>query len=334
MKTLVSGGAGFIGSHLVDALLDRGHEVIVVDSLASGREQNLAAASGRPGYRFDRVDITDRAALAPCFEGVERVFHLAGLADIVPSIEAPESYFATNVAGTLNMLQCARGCGAKRFVYAASSSCYGIPDQYPTSETAPIRAMYPYALTKRMGEELVLHWAATYGLPALSLRLFNVYGPRSRTSGAYGAVLGVFLAQKLAGEPFTVVGDGTQTRDFTYVADVVSAFLAAADSPLSGEAFNVGSGAHVSVNRLVELIGGDTTPIPKRPGEPDCTFADISAIRGALGWQPQVPIEEGIRRVMAHIEDWRSAPVWSPQGIAEATSTWFECLGKRSGSAA
>ena len=334
MRTLVSGGAGFIGSHLVDALLDAGHEVVVVDNLATGRKENLHSAGDRHGFRFERVDITDRSALAACFHGVEQVFHLAGLADIVPSIEAPEAYFATNVAGTLNMVQCARDCGARRFVYAASSSCYGIPDHYPTPEVAEIRAMYPYALTKRMGEEIVLHWATTYGLPALSLRLFNVYGSRSRTSGAYGAVLGVFLAQKLAGKPFTVVGDGTQTRDFTYVSDVVAAFLAAAASKRSAEAYNVGSGTHVPVNRLVELIGGEVVHIPKRPGEPDCTFADIARIQEALGWRPQVSIEQGIAQVLEHIEDWRNAPVWSPEGIAEATASWFACLDKSAGSPA
>src|SRR5207244_634487 len=165
--------------------------------------------------------------------------------------------------------ECARGVRAKRFIYAASSSSYGIPNVYPTPETAPINPLYPYALTKYMGEELLLHWARTYKLPAVSLRLFNVYGPRSRTTGAYGAVFGVFLAQKIHGQPFTVVGDGRQTRDFTFVTDVAGAFIAAAESDVSGQAMNVGSGSHYSVNRLVELLGGDVVHIPKRPGEPD-----------------------------------------------------------------
>jgi len=329
VKALVSGGAGFIGGHLVERLLADGLEVVVVDNLATGRAENLAAVAGNPRVQFHRVDIADAEALAPCFAGVDRAFHLAGLADIVPSIEAPAGYYRTNVTGTLNMLEAARAAGVRRFVYAASSSCYGIPDVYPTPETAPIRPMYPYALTKRLGEELVLHWAQVYGLPAISLRLFNVYGPRSRTSGAYGAVMGVFLAQKLAGKPFTVVGDGRQSRDFTEVADVVDAFVTAAASDVSGQCFNVGSGTHVSINRLVELIGGDQVHIPKRPGEPDITFADIRRIGEVLGWRPQVSIETGMQRIMSHIDDWRTAPVWTPDTIAEATASWFRCLGDK-----
>ena len=214
----------------------------------------------------------------------------------------------------------------KRFIYIASSSCYGIPDKYPTPENAEIRPQYPYALAKRMGEELVMHWAQVYNFPALSLRFFNVYGPRSRTSGTYGAVFGVFLGQKLAGKPFTVVGDGEQTRDFTYVTDIAQAILVSAKSDRVGQIYNVGSGATVSVNRLVELLGGETVHIPKRPGEPDSTFADISKIHSELGWEPQIPIEEGVAEILKHIDYWRDAPVWSPDSIAEATEDWFRYL--------
>jgi len=323
MKALITGGAGFIGSHLAELLLTHGHEVVVVDSLASGRLANLPAQAA---LSFHRVDIRDAAALAPCFAGVQWVFHLAGLADIVPSIEAPRSYFETNVQGTFNVLEAARAAGVERLVYAASSSSYGIPDHYPTAETAPIRPQYPYALTKYMGEELVLHWAKVYKFPALSLRLFNVYGPRSRTTGAYGAVFGVFLAQKLKGKPFTVVGDGTQTRDFTFVADVAAAFARAAESDVTGEALNVGSGNHYSVNHLVELLGGDIVRLPKRPGEPDCTFADVGKIERLLGWRAQVPFADGVKRMLERIEDWRDAPVWDPSSISKATESWFRYL--------
>jgi UDP-glucose 4-epimerase len=178
-----------------------------------------------------------------------------------------------------------------------------------------------------MGEELVLHWSSVYKLPTVSLRLFNVFGPRSRTSGAYGAVFGVFLAQKLNGRPFTVVGDGRQTRDFTYVADVAEAFYRAAESEISGIAMNVGSGNHYSVNRLVDLLGGAVEYIPKRPGEPDCTFADVSRIKELLGWKASVPFEEGVRRMVERIDDWRDAPVWNPASIGEATAAWFRFLG-------
>jgi UDP-glucose 4-epimerase len=310
-------------------LLRSGHAVTVLDDFSTGRRENLAHLERESRLRVVRADITDREAVLPHLKGADWVFHLAARADIVPSIERPTEYFTVNVVGTQSVLEAARAAGVRRFVYAASSSCYGIPDSFPTPETAPIRPQYPYALTKRLGEELVLHWGRVYGLPVVSLRLFNVYGPRSRTSGAYGAVFGVFLAQKLAGRPFTVVGDGSQTRDFTFVTDVADAMLRAAGSDVSGEVFNVGSGDTVSVNRLVELLGGPVVHVPKRPGEPDRTFADISGIRRVLGWAPRVPIEEGVRRMLADIEYWRSAPVWTPETIARATEGWFRCLAPR-----
>ena len=328
MRALVTGGAGFIGSHLSERLLALGHEVVIVDDLSSGRLKNLEAFKNHPALSFQRVDIRSQDQLKPCFDGVDWVFHLAGLADIVPSIERPDLYFSVNVKGTFNVIECARAAGVKRLVYAASSSSYGIPGVYPTPETMPIDAQYPYALTKHMGEELVLHWARTYKLPALSLRLFNVYGPRSRTTGAYGAVFGVFLAQKIHGKPFTVVGDGRQTRDFTYVTDVAEAFICAAKSDLSGEAMNVGSGDHYSVNRLVELLGGEVVRIPKRPGEPDCTFADTGKIKRLLGWKPAVSFETGVGNMLKHLDDWRDAPLWNPHSIEKATESWFRYLGK------
>lgn len=325
MKSVVTGGAGFIGSHLVDALLEMGHEVVVFDNFSTGRPLNLDHVSGR--IRLVECDVSVPGDWMAHMAETDQVFHLAALADIVPSIQQAEPYFRANVVGTFNVLQAAVKYGVKRFIYAASSSCYGIPDTYPTSESAEIRPQYPYALTKRMGEELVLHWAQVYKLPALSLRLFNVYGTRSRTSGTYGAVFGVFLAQKLAGKPYTVVGDGTQTRDFTYVSDIVAAFIAAAASDLVGEIFNVGSDTTVSVNRLVELLGGDSVFIPKRPGEPDCTYADIGRIKAELGWAPRIPIEEGVVKVLENINYWREAPVWTPDSIAVATHDWFKFLG-------
>jgi UDP-glucose 4-epimerase len=327
MKALVTGGAGFIGSHLCQRLLARGFEVVCVDNLICGRIKNFSEFQDDKKFTFVEADIRDREALLATMKRVDWVFHLAGLADIVPSIENPSLYFDMNVNGTLHVLECAREAGISRFLYAASSSSYGIPDNYPTGETAPINPQYPYALTKYQGEELVLHWAELYKLPALSLRLFNVYGPRSRTTGAYGAVFGVFLAQKLNGKPFTVVGDGTQTRDFTYVNDVVDAFITAAESSLSGEVFNVGSGNHYSVNQLIALLGGDVVNIPRRPGEPDCTFADIRKINRMLGWKAKVSLEEGVRQMLDRLEDWRDAPVWNPESIQQATSKWFLYLG-------
>jgi UDP-glucose 4-epimerase len=253
---------------------------------------------------------------------------LAGLADIVPSIESPDSYFQTNVIGTYNIAKLGREKSIKRTIYAASSSCYGIPEDFPTPETAKCDPRYPYALTKYLGEQILMHWHSVYNLNVLSLRLFNVYGPRARTSGTYGAVFGVFLAQKLAGKAFTVVGDGTQTRDFTYVSDVCRAFLIAAQSPLSGEIFNVGSGHTYEVNKLVSLLEGPVINIPKRPAEPDCTFAGISKINKLLGWKPEVTLEEGVALMLEHLQDWKDAPLWDVDKIDEATKSWFKYLGE------
>jgi UDP-glucose 4-epimerase len=327
MRAIVTGGAGFIGSHICQELLSRGHQVIAIDNLASGRLENFEEFGNTKNFEFKKVDILDSDRLAPLFKGVDWAFHMAGLADIVPSIEKPELYFDVNVKGTLNVLEAARNSGVKRFAYAASSSSYGIPEKFPTPETTPIAPQYPYALTKYLGEELVLHWSQTYKLSAVSLRLFNVYGPRSRTSGTYGAVFGVFLAQKLNRKPYTVVGDGTQTRDFTFVTDVVDAFILATESELSGEFLNVGSGDTYSVNHLVELLGGDVEYVPKRPGEPNCTFADVSKIERLLGWKAKVPFEKGVQKMLEKIENWKTAPVWSSDSIQDATASWFKYLG-------
>ncbi len=326
---VVTGGAGFIGSHLSERLLGAGYEVRVLDNFSTGRPQNLDAFRHHPKLVVHEVDIAERRALDGLFAGVEVCFHLAGLADIVPSIEAPLDYARANVQGTLGVLDAANQAGVRRVVYAASSSCYGLPEVYPTPESAPCRPQYPYALTKYLGEQAVLHWDKVYDLPALCLRLFNVYGPRSRTDGTYGAMFGVFLAQKLAGAPLTIVGEGTQTRDFTHVSDVVEAFILAARSPRRGEVFNVGTGRPASVARVAELLGGARVHIPKRPGEPDRTHAAVERIAQALGWRAKVDIEAGVRDLLDHIEDWREAPVWTRESIADATKAWFEHLGRQ-----
>ncbi len=325
MKSLVTGGAGFIGSHLVDALCELGDEVIVLDNLSTGRLENLA--DSLDDIRFVECDVSNRTGWSTEFDEVDRVFHLAALADIVPSIQNPDEYYRSNVDGTFNVLEVSRRASVGKFVYVASSSSYGIPRIYPTPEDAAIDPKYPYALTKYMGEELVLLWAKLYNLSAISLRLFNAYGPRSKTSGVYGAVFGVFLAQKLAGRPYTVVGDGEQTRDFTYVSDIVTALITASETEKSGRAYNVGSGRTVSINYIANLLGGDKEYIPKRPGEPDCTFADISRITQEIGWKPQVSIEEGVRELLKDMTYWKDAPVWTPKSIGEATEDWFRYLG-------
>lgn len=327
-KALVTGGAGFIASHLVDKLLEEGYSVTVLDNFSTGRPENLAHQKTNKNLNIVKEDISSFEKILPYFKGIDQVFHLAALADIVPSIVNPLGYYKSNVDGTFNVVEAARLTGVKKLVYAASSSCYGIPDAYPTNETAQIRPQYPYALTKYLGEQLVLHWGNVYKLPVISLRLFNVYGPRSRTSGTYGAVFGVFLAQKLNNRPFTVVGDGKQTRDFVFVTDVANAFFMAANANCRQEVMNVGSGNTYSVNRLVELLGGEVVYIPKRPGEPDCTFADSAKISKLLGWSPKVSFEQGVKLVLDNIEYWRNAPVWTPESIGDATKDWFKYLSK------
>ena len=251
---------------------------------------------------------------------------MAALADVVPSIDKPEDYYSTNVTGTFNVLNACVKNNVKKVLYAASSSCYGIPTTYPTPEKIPADPKHPYALTKYLGEQLVLHWEQVYKIPALSLRLFNVFGPRARTTGAYGAVFGVFLAQKLANKPLTVVGDGEQKRDFIFVTDVAKAFKLAAETDVTGITMNVGSGNPYSINSIVKLLKHDSINLPKRPGEPDLTFADIQLITDMLAWKPEVTFEEGVNIMLESIDLWSEAPVWNPDTIADATKTWFKYL--------
>jgi UDP-glucose 4-epimerase len=313
---------------MVDLLLQCGLRVHGIDNLTGGRLTNLEQHKGSPDLIFEKRDIRDIDSDDALFAGARFVFHFAGIGDIVPSIERPVDYMDTNVQGTVRVLEAARYAGVQKMVYAASSSCYGLTKEIPTTESAPIDAQYPYALSKYQGEMSVFHWGQVYGLPVNTIRIFNAYGPRSRTTGAYGAVFGVFLAQKLAKRPFTVVGDGTQRRDFVFVTDVAKAFLAAAESELAGECFNLGTGNPQSVNRLVELLGGEVEYIPKRPGEPDVTWAETKKIQSELGWKPEVSFEEGVTTMVENIEYWRDAPVWDTGSIEQATMTWFEAFAR------
>ena len=326
MKAIITGGCGFIGSHLADFLIESGYEVTVIDNLSIGRLDNIKHLLKNSKFSFLEADITHLASIENAFKKIDFVFHLAALADIVPSIENPTEYYQTNVNGTFNVLQACRKYNVKKIIYSASSSCYGMPDNYPTKETAEIRSQYPYALTKNLGEQLVLHWSQLYNLSAVSLRFFNVYGPRARTTGTYGAVFGVFLAQKIANQPFTVVGDGNQTRDFTFVSDVVSAIYAAAQSEINKGVINIGSNNTYSINYLVELLEGDVINIPKRPGEPDCTWADITKAKELLNWEPKVSLEDGVEILLSNMDYWNDAPLWNQKSIAKATEKWFEYL--------
>lgn len=325
---VVTGGAGFIGSHMVDLLLENDFEVRVIDNLSGGHERNLGHHVNDSRLKFDQIDICNLEPENILFKKANFVFHFAGIGDIVPSIEQPIAYMQTNIQGTVRVLEASRFARINKFIYAASSSCYGLANT-PTREDHPIQPLYPYALSKFQGEQAVFHWHHVYGLPVNSIRIFNAYGTRVRTTGAYGAVFGVFFKQKLAGKPYTVVGDGNQTRDFIYVTDIAEAFLAAAQTERVGQVYNVGADAPKSVNRLVELLGGDVVYVPKRPGEPDCTWADISKITSELEWKPTVPFELGVSKMVAEIENWKDAPLWNPESIGKATETWFQYMGNK-----
>ncbi len=324
-RVLVTGGAGFIGSNLVDYLLSKNYEVLVIDNLSTGRLDNISHVLDK--ITFINQDISQKGIWQLNLKNIDYIIHLAALADIVPSIEQPDKYFESNVIGTMNILEVAKNNKIKKLIYSASSSCYGIPNSFPTNELSDIKPQYPYALTKYLGEELIMHWGLVYKLPVVSLRFFNVYGIRSRTSGTYGAVFGIFLAQKLANKPFTVVGDGKQTRDFTYVSDVIEAVYKAMISNVSNEIFNIGSDNTYSINKIVEYLKGPTTSIPKRPGEPDCTWADISKAKNMLNWKPKINLQDGIKKLMENIDYWKNAPVWDIQSIHQATKSWFKYLG-------
>lgn len=261
------------------------------------------------------------------FKEVDYVFHFAGIGDIVPSIENPEKYISNNVIGTLRILECVRHSKIKKFVYAASSSCYGIA-KTPTDEKHPINPLYPYAISKQQGAELVQKWFDIYNIPTNIICIFNAYGPRSKTSGAYGAVFGTFLKQKLANKSFTVVGDGNQKRDFVYVVDLVEAFYLSSKSNLVGEVFNVGSGKPQTINYLIELLGGGKKIfLPERPGEPSITFANINKIKNCLNWVPKTSFEQGVQEMLKNIRYWENAPLWDKKSIEKVTKDWYRYLG-------
>jgi len=323
-KVLVTGGCGFIGSHLSEKLIQLGYSVSIIDNLSTGRLENIKNFKDK--LNFYKADIKDKKKIEKYFKNIDIVFHCAALADIVPSIQQPETYYETNVTGSLNVVSSCLKFKVKKIIYTASSSCYGIPLSYPTDENEKINPIYPYALTKYLGEQIIMHWSKVYKLSAISLRLFNVYGPRSRTSGTYGAMFGTFLAQKINNLPLTIVGDGMQSRDFTYISDIIDVLVIVSKSKIFSDIFNVGSGQSVSVNYIVKLLNGKRVEIPKRPGEPDVTFANIKKIRNRLKWKPKVKIEQGIKLLIENINYWKKAPIWTPKKIEIATKDWFKYL--------
>ena len=296
-RSVVTGGAGFIGSNLVDHLVRIDHKVIVLDNFVSGKKANLAHHK-KKDVKIIRVDISKSKNLDKYFKKVDYVFHLAGLAEIIPSIKNPKKYFNTNVLGTLKVVEAAKRAGVKKLIYAASSSCYGSPKNLPTSEKEKIDIKHPYGLTKFLGEQLVLKYATNFNMPNISFRFFNVYGPRLNMSGQYSAVFGNFLRQKRTNKPLTIVGDGKQTRDFIHVEDLTNAFIKVVRSSLVNKIYNLGSGKEISINKIASLFGGKKIFIPKRPREPKRSLANISKIKKDINWKPKITIQEGIKRLL------------------------------------
>lgn len=325
-KALVTGGCGFIGSHMVDLLLKEEFEVLVIDNFVSGTFDNLKQHKNNSFLKIENIDIREIDCLSSIFKDIDYVFHFAGIGDIVPSIEKPEEYISVNVLGTLKVLECVRQANIKKFIYAASSSCYGLA-KTPTDENHIIQPLYPYAVSKYQGAELVKYWFKIYKVPYNIICIFNAYGPRVKTAGAYGAVFGVFFKQKLENKPFTVVGDGNQKRDFIYVTDVARAFYLAAKSNVSSEVFNLGSGNPETINRLIDLIGsGKKIYLPQRPGEPLITHANINKIQNFLNWKPKISFEDGVEEMLKNISYWKNAPLWDKEKIESATAEWFKYL--------
>ena len=327
MKILVTGGAGFIGSHLCEILLKKKKikSVIILDNLEDGDRKNIKHLKSKK-IKIQKKDINNYNSIIKCFKNVDVVVHLAALSDIVPSINDPKNYLKTNIIGTMNILESMRKNKVKKIIYAASSSCYGLPKKFPTDEKESIDTRYPYSFSKNIGEQVIQHWSKVYKINYISLRLFNVYGTRSRTHGAYGAALGVFLKQKISKKPLTIVGNGNQKRDFIYVSDVCEAFYKSIKSKKNNLILNVGSGVPKTVNYLANLIGGKKIFIPKRPGEPDVTHADIKKIKENLNWKPKKTLKEGINKVLQNIDYWKNAPLWTPKKIKNATKDWFKYL--------
>lgn len=327
MKIIITGGAGFIGSHLCELLATKKDikSLIVLDNLNDGSRKNLNHIKSKKIKIYKR-DINNFSKIVKFFKNTDVVVHLAALSDIVPSIDDPKNYLKTNIMGTMNVLEAMRLNKVNKIIYSASSSCYGIPKKFPTKENNDIDTKYPYSFSKNIGEQVIQHWSKVYNINYISLRLFNVYGTRSRTHGAYGAALGVFLKQKIANAPLTIVGNGKQKRDFIYVKDVCEAFYQSIKSKNKNKILNVGSGKPETVNALANLIGGRKVFIPRRPGEPNITHADISKTKKILKWKPKTSLKKGIGIVLKNIDYWKNAPLWTPKKISIATKDWFKYL--------
>ena len=299
LKSVITGGAGFIGSNLTDHLVRIGHKVVVLDNFVSGKKSNLSHHK-KKDLKIIKDDISNSKNLEKYFKGADYIFHLAALAEVIPSIKNPKKYFKNNVIGTLKVVEAAKKVNIKKLIYAASSSCYGNPKKFPTSEKDKIDLNNPYAATKFIGEEIVMKYADMFKMPNISFRFFNVYGPRLNVSGQYSAVIGNFLSQKKNNIPLTIVGNGKQTRDFIHVDDLVSAFIKVIKSRYVKKIYNIGSGKRTSINTIASIFNGKKKFIPIRPGEPKDSLANISKLKKDINWKPKISIESGIKQLLSN----------------------------------
>ena len=291
---LVTGGNGFIGSHIVDRLVNDGHHVVVVDNKSSGASDKHYINENAIYYNKDISDYNDTRSL---YKNIDIIFHLAAEARIQPTLKDPILAARTNMLGTCTVLQCAREAGVKRVIYSSTSSAYGVKNEPPLTEDMPNDCLNPYSVTKTSGEELCKMYTKLFGLETVTFRYFNVYGPRQPLKGQYAPVVGIFLRQKAAGESMTIVGDGTQRRDFTHVNDIVEANIRASDltnRDVIGETINVGTGTNYSVNDIAEMIGGNTVTIEVRPGESKTTRACTAKIENLLKFKPEDKLKQYI----------------------------------------
>ena len=297
LKSIITGGAGFIGSNLTDHLVRIGHKVVVLDNFVSGKKSNLSHHK-KKNVKIIKIDISKSKNLDKYFKGADYVFHLAALAEIIPSIKNPKKYFKNNVIGTIKLVEAVKKVKIKKLIYAASSSCYGTPKKLPTSEKDRIDLKNPYAVTKFIGEEIIMKYAEMFKMPNISFRFFNVYGPRLNASGQYGAVISNFLSQTKNKKPLTIVGNGNQTRDFIHVDDLANAFIKVLKSKHTNKIYNLGSGKKTSINYIASIFNGKKKFIANRPGEPKDSLANISKLKKDLKWRPKISIETGITKLL------------------------------------
>lgn len=316
IKALVTGGAGFLGSHLCEYLLDKDWEVVCIDNLSSGTLGALDNVMNNSSFHFEEMDIFDLTPETAFLDDINYVFHLAGIESEQSSILSPTDYFRTNVLGTVKVLEATKSQNLKKFLYAASSTCYGVP-RVPTLETDSLIPISPSALSKIQGEQAVFHWSHIYGVESCSLRIFDAYGPRCYSKNSFNNLFGIWMKQKILDQSFTMPGDGEIKRDFVYCEDVCQAFYLAALEGKNTECYNVGSGKPRTLNELMNLLKGKPNYLNNISKAFYHTWADLSKIQYDTNWAPRFSLEKGVEFSLKHLDSWENAPLWTEDRITE-----------------